>query len=415
MRSLPNTFLTGLSIVSLLYSIGGVCQDTRWLIGFSVLALLLIGGGTLMLCKEWTKKSVSWAVLIAGFLIAGTLIYNYIVQELNATRNELWRDTLRSNKNDGLAMTDLEKSAVIDNDDLAQYTLARNLVYGDNGYDFDFAKAKDFAQKSADQGNPKAHALLAVIYSKGYGIKPDYQQAFSNIRQSIKDGYEQGLSLLPLLDSASFKLSPKDSIDIYECVQNGAYLDSIYDAVSTAFKEKGMQACYPIIRANKDRCQRLSDLDYYRATDLLYFEAFGDPTRQQELHEYAKKLAEHGRIPDLPAMRSFFFQALDGIKELSDETELVERAIANQDFWYSIMWDGYDKRYIKDLTNRYEYNLAFFERSKYLLANQDNLNSLFFELDEDLNQIYATAKNSLSDCTMELKEQMQDRPYLFAN
>ena len=60
MRSFPNIFLTGLSIVSLLYSISGVCQDTRWLIGFSVLSLLLIAGGIVMLCKQWTKKSVSW-------------------------------------------------------------------------------------------------------------------------------------------------------------------------------------------------------------------------------------------------------------------------------------------------------------------------------------------------------------------
>ncbi len=415
MRSFPNIFLTGLSIVSLLYSISGVCQDTRWLIGFSVLSLLLIAGGIVMLCKQWTKKSVSWVVLIAGLLIAGTLAYNFHVQEQNVKRNELWRDTLRSDKNAGIAMTDLEKSAVLGNDPLAQYALAHNLVYGENGYDFDFAKAKEFAQKSADQGNSKAHALLAVIYSKGYGIKPDYQQAFSNILLSIKDGYEQGLSLLPLLDSASFRISPKDSIDIYQCVQNGAYLDSLYDAVSTAVKEKGMQACYPIIRANKDRCQRLSELDYYRATDLLYFEAFGDPTRQHELHEYAKKLAEHGRIPDLPAMRSFFFQALNGIEEHSDDAELVESAIANQDFWYSTQWEGYDKRFIKDLTYRYEYDRAFFERSKYLIANQDNLNSLFFELNEDLTQVYAIAKNNLSDCTQELRTEMLGRPYLFDN
>lgn len=415
MRSLPNIFLTGLSIVSLLYSISGVCQDTRWLIGFSVLALLLIAGGILMLCKEWTKKSVSWVVLIAGFLIAGTLAYNYHVHEQNSKRNELWRETLESSKNDGIAMTDLEKSALLDNDALAQYTLAHNLVYGENGYDFDFAKAKEFAQKSADQGNPKAHALLAVIYSKGYGIKPDCQQAFSNIILSIQDGYEQGLSLLPLLDSARFRISSKDSIDLHECIQNGVYLDSLYEVVSTAFSEKRMQDCYPIIRANKDRCLRLSDLDYYRATDLLYFEAFGDPTQQQELHEYAEKLAKHGRIPDLPAMRSFFFQALNGIEKHSSDKDLVEKAIANQDYWYSTMMDDYDKIYIKDLTYRYEYDLAFYERSKYLLANQDNLNSLFFEMNEDLNQINAIAKKSLSDCTQELRMEMLGRPYLFAN
>ena len=426
MRFLTNYFLPGVSIISLLYSIGDVCQDTRWLVGFFVLSGLFIIGGALLIYKsnqksknltddkKQTKSAVSWVMLISGCLILGTLLYDYHILKESAKRNELWRDTLRKNHDEGMALTDLERSASLDNDARSQYTLAHNLLYGENGYDFDIAKAKEYAQKSADQGNAKANALLAVIYSKGLGNKPDYQQALSNIRLALKGGYEQGLSLLPLIDSTDFKLSQRDSIDLQECIQNRAFLDSLYSIVTETFSSKGMSACYPIVRANKERCLELSDKGYYRATDLLYFDAFGDPSQEQLLHQCAMTLAEQDRIPDMPTMRAFFLQALNGPLKSTGEKDLVESAITDNNFWTAMIWDDFDKRYIPDLTSRYDYNLAFYERSKYLLANQDNLNSLFFGLDEDPLQMNVIAKSRLSDCTQDLKQEMQKRPYLFA-
>lgn len=411
---ITNIFLPGFSIISLLFSISDVCYNEWWFWVFVVFSLLLIAVGAYLLAKHLAKKSVSWVILSAGILIFLTAGCNRYIQKENSQRNELWRDYVKSHRDKEQKLTDLEKSAIIDKDARSEYNLAYNLVYGRDGYKFDFAKAKEYAQESADQGNPKAHALLAIIYSKGYGCQPNYQQAFSNLILSIKGGYEQSMTLLPLLDSASFKISPKDSLVLQECVHNRAYLDSLYDVVSTSFTTKGMESCYSIVRAHKDRCSILSELGYYRATELLYFESFGDPNQTEQLHHYAEELAKYDRIPDMPTMRSFFFQALDGIIKYSGDKEVVEHAIANQDYWNAIIWNDYDKEFIHDITYRYEFDLAFYERSRYLLANRDNLNSLFFGLNEDLDRIHEIARKNLSDCILELRKEMLNKPFLFA-
>lgn len=417
-RFLTNIFLPGVSVVSLLYSIGSICQDVRWLIGFIILSSCLIAWGLVMLCKKSIKESAYWVALASGLLILITLWYNSSVHEKNLKRNEIWREALKKNQDEETAMTDLERSAILNNDARSQYTLAYNYAYGENGYDIDYYKSRALAQKSANLGNAQAHALLAVIYSKGYGCKPDYNEAFSNIRLAIKGGYEQGLSLLSLLDSASFIISPNDSLELKECVHNRIFLDSLYDVVNTAFVSKGMNACYPIVRANKEKCRLLSDKGYYRATELLYFEALGYPALEQQLHDCAVALAKQDRIPDRPAMRTLFLQALNGTP--SSDKNMVEDAITDNDFWYSILMEDYDKSIISDLTLRYKFDLAFYERCKYLLANQDNLNSMFFELNDDQgrdnpNYLIALARKRLSDCMVELKKEMQNKPYLYSS
>ena len=414
-RFITNYFLPGFSIVSLVYSIGEVSHNEWWFWGFVVFSILLIGSGAYVLAKHLADKTVSWVILFAGVLILGWDVYSHTDQKNNSQRNELWRDIVKNNRKEAQKLTDLEKSAILDKDARSQYNLAYNYVYGKNGYGLDFEKAREYAQESADQGNPKAHALLAIIYSKGYGCKPNYQQAFSNLILSMKGGYEQSMSLLPLLDSASFKISPKDSLVLLECVQNRSYLDSLYNVVTSMFTTEGPLYCCSIIREHKDRCTFLSEMGYYRATELLYFEAFADTTQAQQLHHYAEKLASYDKIPDMPSMRYFFYKALNGVHQSSCDKDLVEQAIVNQDYLSATFVEDYGKEFIRDLTYRYQYDLAFYERSKYLLANRDNLNSLFFELDDDLDSFHATARKCLSDCIGELKKEMLNKPYLFGD
>ena len=414
-RFFKNIFLPGISIASLLLSIGEVCREKVWFMGFIILGVILLLGGGYLLHKKLTKNSVSWVLLIAGLLILVTLGYSHHVQKENAKRSELWSAWKLNNWGDSEGMTDLQKSAIHDNDARSQYLLAYNYVYGKDGYGFDFGKGKDFAQQSADQGNPMANALLAIIYSQGYGVQPNYQHAFSNIILSIKGGNEEGLSLLPLLDRASFKVSSKDSLALQECIRNGAFLDSLYDAVITAWKSNNKLASFSIVQANKDQCTKLSDMGYHRAADLLYFEAIRDSTQKEQLHHYAKILKDYNLVPDMPTMRHFFLRNLNGEINYSTDKELVEAAIKNQDYWYSVVLDDYDKSFIHDLTYRYEYDLAFYKRSKYLLANKDSLSSLFFVAKDDLDHVYANAWSSLYDCTAELKKEMLRRPFVFDN
>ena len=117
----------------------------------------------------------------------------------------------------------------------------------------------------------------------------------------------------------------------------------------------------------------------------------------------------------MPTMRHFFLRNLNGEINYSTDKELVEAAIKNQDYWYSVVLDDYDKSFIHDLTYRYEYDLAFYKRSKYLLANKDSLSSLFFVAKDDLDHVYANAWSSLYDCTAELKKEMLRRPFVFDN
>lgn len=405
----------GFSVVTLLFNIGDVCNVLFWRIFFFTISAVLFAFGIFILCNKAIPNKIAGIVIFISILIAGAVWYHYKQYVDNSRRNELWREDLRINQDKSANMSDLEKSAILDNDARSQYHLAKNYLYARENYDYDFGKAKDFAQKAADQGNPKAHALLAVIYTKGYGFEPNHPQAFSNIVLSIKGGYEQSLSLLSLLDSSSFQVSSKDSLILHECIQNRAYLDSLYDVLLDAYSKK--QDDFHIVQAHKVRCQPLSDAGYYRATELLYYDALLDSTQSQQLPKYAQKLQEYDKIPDRPTMRTFFFKAIRGEMEASsrpdDDKEIVERSISDQDFWYSIILDDFDKRFIQDQFYRYEYDLAFYQRSKYLLANKDNLNTIFFELDDDLDQMYAIARKSLSDCTKELREEMINRPFLF--
>lgn len=415
-RLLTNIFLPGISIASLLTSIVEVSLDNGWFFFFLLVASLLLGGGVVLLFKGLAKKLLPWLSIAFGAAIFITAIGTHNDQKDNILRNELWSDELRNRTEQGVAMKPLEKSAILDNDALSQFHLAENYLYGNDEYDSDFEKAKDFAQKSADQGNPRAHALLARIYSQGYGVEPDYQSAFSNIILSLKGGDEQSLSLLSLLDSADFRVSSKDSLVLNECVRNTTFLDSLYSVVSITFHTKGFPACFPIIRKHKERCRELSDAGYSRAAELLYSEVWGDPNRQQEQQQYTQILFANDRIPDLPLMRSMFFQAMRGGQQPASEKEFVERAIKNRDFWGSLDYVDFDKRNIHDLTYRYEYDRAFYERSKYLLTNQKELDSLYFQIDESnhISLMRQNAKISLSDCTEEIRRMMHNRPTVFA-
>ncbi|MDG4594290.1 MAG: SEL1-like repeat protein [Candidatus Contendobacter sp.] len=70
-----------------------------------------------------------------------------------------------------------------------QYLLG--VMYG-NGYGVkqDYAQARQWYQKAAEQGNAEAQFNLGVMYANGYGVKQDYAQA----RQWFQKAADQGLA-----------------------------------------------------------------------------------------------------------------------------------------------------------------------------------------------------------------------------
>src|SRR5262249_24050440 len=79
------------------------------------------------------------------------------------------------------------RAAAEKGDPKTQYDLARRYERG-TGVEKDYAKAAQWASKSADQGYSNSQALLGSYYGRGLGVGKDPQEAVKWYRKSAEQG-----------------------------------------------------------------------------------------------------------------------------------------------------------------------------------------------------------------------------------
>src|SRR5882672_4337132 len=71
----------------------------------------------------------------------------------------------------------------------AQCMLADMYISGDEGVTQDYAKALAWAQKSAEQGDPRGQMILGKMYSEGWGRPRDPVEAFHWMRKAAEQNW----------------------------------------------------------------------------------------------------------------------------------------------------------------------------------------------------------------------------------
>jgi len=415
-KSIFNIILPVVSFSSMVVGIEDLCYYMAWRI-FILVVVVVLFVLALVLIKRKAKLSLIIISFIASFTIAGTLCYDYSSIKRTEKAKDLWLDYLSENRNKN--MTNMEIEAIENNNPYAQYELACNYLNGNNGYNMDFESAKDFAQRSADQGNAKAHDLLAYMYLIGRGCQPDTSRAISNSIQAIKEGFlDISAPLLILLKNKNIRLTERDSILIINSYYAGRYIDSLATFLSDttgSYKDK-----YPTLSPiDKNRCEQLSDDGYHKATEVLYSDALIN-LDTNNIYKYSSKLKDMGRIPDFPAMRSIFMHSIYGDSyypsSLTDKEidSFIERSIKNQD--YLSLVSPSDFALYSSYTNvftYYKYALAQYNRVKFLRKNKILLYVPILSMEDDLDRLFDYSKNFLEESTKELTSEMKKRPYVF--
>ncbi len=413
-KTILSFILTFFSFSSMIVGIEDVCNSLAWRLFIGIVALGLLAY-SFILYKKNADRSLIFTAAAAAVVLVVTVIVDYNTYEKSRRNATLYHNYLQE-KNSNSSFTPLERKALIDNDATAQLKLANNYLYGNNGYQLDYQKARDFAQRSADQGFADAHDFLANIYLKGRGCEPDTARAVSNMIQALKEG-NLGLSkYLISFDIGSMHLSRKDSLLVADCYHSALYLDSLCSSCTKSTGQLDNDLFDRTMKEQKKQILRLADNGYPFAVELLFFDALIN-NRTVECHQYSVQLNEMGRIPDLPVMRGFFYDALLGpdYQKWKTEEEYVEKHIDNQDFMgLGIEWEYISLDNLKNPILRYKYNLAQFKRAQYLREYSDYIYTPAVTFNEDVEKEYLFAKNCLVISTNQLASEMISQPFVFS-
>lgn len=417
-KNILNIILPVISFSSMVVGIEDLCYYIAWRI-FIMAVVIVLFVLALVLIKRKAKLSLIIISFIASFIISGALCYDYSSIKRTEKTKELWHDYLSENRNK--KMTNIEIEAIEHNNPIAQYELACNYLNGNNGYTMDFESAKYFAQRSADQGNAKAHDLLAYMYLIGRGCQPDTLGAISNSIQAIKEGYlDISVPLLILLKNSNIRLKENDSLLIINSYYAGKYIDSLATVLSDT---TGLYIdIYPALSPEDIiRCDQLSDDGYHKATEVIYSDAL-IKLDTINIYKYSSKLKDMGRIPDYPTMRFIFMYSIYGDSYYPSSltgTEIdsfIERSIKNQDYLSLVSPSDFALygRYA-DKFSYYKYALAQYNRVKYLRKNKELLYVPIISMVDDLDRLFDYSKSFLEESTKELTSEMKKRPYVFSS
>lgn len=413
-KAILNYVLPLFSFSSMVVGIDDVCQNIVWryFIFFVAIGLLVY---SIVLIRKNSEHSVIFISVASAVILGVTVMIDYNTYEKSRRNATLYHNYLQE-KNSNSSLTPLERKAIIDNDATAQMKLANNYLFGNNGYQLDYQKARDFAQRSADQGFADAHDFLANIYLRGRGCEPDTARAVANMIHALKEG-KLGLSnYLITFDISSMHLSRKDSLLVMDSYQNASYIDSIYNRCTRSSGDLDLDLFHHMMKENEGQILKLADNGYPFAVELLFFDALIN-NKKGECHQYSVLLNGMGRIPDLPGMRGFFYDALLGSDYLSWKTdeEFVEKCIEIQNFMSMACESEYMS--LEQFTNsilRYKYNLAQFNRALFLRDNSSALYSPSVTLKEDIEKEFLFAKNCLVISTNQLASEMISQPFVFS-
>lgn len=403
------------SFSSMVVGIDDVCHSFVWCLFILVVAIGLLVYSIVLITKK-SKVSVITISAVSAVILGVTVIVDYSNYEKLRRNAALYHKYLQE-KNGTTSLTPLERKAILDKDAASQLKLANYYLYGSNGYQLDYQKAREFAQNSADQGFADAHDFLANIYLRGRGCAPDTARAVSNMIQALKEG-KLGLSkYLISFDISSMHLSKKDSLIVMDSYHNASYLDSLFNACKKSTSELDIELFHRTMKANRGHIQKLADNGYPFAVELLFFEAL-IKNEPDKCYQYSIQLNDLGRIPDLPVMRGFFYDSLLGSEYQTWKTdeEFVEKHIDNQDFMsMGFEWEYISLEQFKNSILRYKYNLAQFKRAQYLRENSSYLYSPAVTFNEDIEKDYLFAKNCLVISTNQLASEMISQPFVFSN
>lgn len=280
-----------------------------WCWGLGIISLLAIATASVCLLRRKGDSSVMLPVLVSGLILLFFTGRGIIGHGIEKKRTALWQDFIERNAESTLSEME---TAAEGTDTYAMLELSDALSEG-KIVSPDFEKAKEYAQKAADLGNPLGYHKLGLIYLNGYGVKVDSVRALASFVQAASFGSEVSGQYI---DSLSVKNELPSSLYSqmldYRIVED--YISDVTaECGSKAAKDyKDMEKnLRKVLRKHHDNLSALSERGYLRATSLLYTEA-SVSSDEKAMHELAQILYKGRCIPDDIRDKREFFTALYG-------------------------------------------------------------------------------------------------------
>lgn len=199
---------------------------------------------------------------------------------------------------------DILKRAADNNDGPAQYDLAEYYVEHHQ-----YSLARTYAQKAADNGNSKAHGLLAEIYFHGNGCVPDARQAISNVIMAHQLNRIRYDSWIAEWKEHGLVLTPREEFRLAQCEETYRQVETIIQSMNKAYDESGNNGAIRVLSNHRSKLERMSLEGYLPATELLYvLELSLHNFRSDRIMYLANVLYQANHIPTSPADRVRFFQ-----------------------------------------------------------------------------------------------------------
>lgn len=363
-------------------------------------------GGMLMVIAFWLCFEKKWKAaikcLLEGILMVGVA---YIAGDFQR-QEERWSKYVTANQTtpDYSGMTSMQLyEAAVKASEKREYSTA--------------IKIADMASK---KGNGYAYDLLGQLYALGYGCQQDYETAAYCFSQAGCHGvynFPKWLKRFPELLNID---NDRVKEEIEENAKYATLMDSLQRLTLMTIERLGTDKTMSLWDNNYETLVSLSKKGYNGASCMLLRRA-EIKGNEDECAAYANRLVEQRMVPDAPKQRYFFLRELGKeLPEPDDELGLgeINRLIENQDFFLTLVAQNV-KAYSNMQRNGtsqidiYRYNLAQFERCKFLKNSREEVISFYYP-EEDFDKYYDFAKFCLAQSIKFIENQKAgDYPSLF--